>query len=76
MSNKVEKWQKLTAELNPNHMHSFKSWKKVEQSCIKIGMKLYMYKELRLQCTHCLYTFMESVVRKWQSLQSGKSDKN
>ena len=26
--NKVEKWQKLTAGLNPNHMHIFKLWKK------------------------------------------------
>ena len=26
--NKVEKWQKLTAGLNPNHMHIFKPWKK------------------------------------------------
>ena len=28
------------------------------QSCIKTGMKLY--KELRLQGNHCLYTFIES----------------
>ena len=33
------------------------------QSCIKIGMKLY--KELRLQGNHCLYTFIESEVRKF-----------
>ena len=26
--NNVEKWQKLTAEINPNHMHTFKPWKK------------------------------------------------
>ena len=26
--NKVEKWQKLTAGLNPNHMHIFKPWNK------------------------------------------------
>ena len=26
--NKVEKRQKLTAGLNPNHMHIFKPWKK------------------------------------------------
>ena len=26
--NKVEKWQKLTPGLNPNHMHIFKPWKK------------------------------------------------
>ena len=31
------------------------------QSCIKTGMKLY--KELRLQGNHCLYTFIESEVR-------------
>ena len=72
--NKVEKWQKLIAGLNLNHMHIFKPWKKDVQSCIKIGMKLY--KELCLQGNHCLYTFIESEVRKWQSSQSGKSDKN
>ena len=27
--NKVEKWQKLTAELNPNHKHIFEPWKKM-----------------------------------------------
>ena len=48
--------------------------KKDVQSCIKIGMKLY--KELRLQGNHCLYTFIESEVRKWQSSQSGRSGKN
>ena len=31
------------------------------KSCIKTGMKLY--KELRLQGNHCLYTFIESEVR-------------
>ena len=31
------------------------------QSCIKTGMKLY--KELRLQDNHCLYTFIESEVK-------------
>ena len=73
--NKVEKWQKLTAGLNPNQMHIFKPWKKKDvQSCIKTGMKLY--KELHLQGNHCLYSFTESEVRKWQSSQSGKSDKN
>ena len=39
-------------------MHIFKPWKKDVQSCIKTGMKLY--KELRLQGNHCLYTFIES----------------
>ena len=38
--------------------------------CIKIGMKLYT--KLLLQGTHCLYPFIESEVRKWQSSQSGK----
>ena len=71
--NKVEKWQKLTAGLNPNHMHIFKPWKKDVQSCIKIGMKMKLNKVLHLQGTHCLYTFIESEVKKWQS---GKSDKN
>ena len=50
--NKVEKWQKLTAGLNPNHMHIFKPWKKDVQICMKKGFK--GYKELRLQGTHCL----------------------
>ena len=26
--NKLEKWQKLTAGLNPNHKHIYKPWKK------------------------------------------------
>ena len=60
--NTEEKCQKLTAGLNPNHMHIFKPRKKDVQSCVKIGMKLY--KELRLQGAHCLYTFIESEVRK------------
>ena len=30
-----------------------------------------LYKELRLQGNHCLYTFIEAEVRKWQSSQSG-----
>ena len=68
------KWQKLAAGLNPNHMQSSNHGKKDVQSCIKISMKLY--KELRLQCNHCLYTFIESEVRKWQSSQSGKSSNN
>ena len=61
-NDKLPKWksdkQKLTAGLNPNHMQIFKDM----QSCIKIGVELY--KELRLQGTHCLYTFIESEVRK------------
>ena len=129
--NKVEKWQKLTAGLNPNHVHIFKPWKKNVQTCIKIGMTLYkdlcsqstivctlfiescgqkmtkvhkvekvtkinsrivsklhahlqtmektcakfqkdykMYEEFRSQGTHCLYTFIDSEVRKWQSSQT------
>ena len=32
--NKVEKWQKLTAGLNPNHMHIFKLWTK---RCAKLN---------------------------------------
>ena len=73
---KLTKWKsdkKITAGLNPNHMHIFKPWKKDVQNCIKIGMK--SNKELRLHGTRCLYTFIESAVRKWQSSQSGKSDK-
>ena len=71
--NKVEKWQKLTAGLNPNHMHIFKPWKKDVRSFRKKGLK--SYKELCLQGTHCLYTFIESEVRKWQSSQSKKVTK-
>ena len=70
--NKVEKWQKLVAGLNPKHTHIFKLRKKDVQCSIKIGVKFY--KELRLQDSHCLYTFLESEVRKWQSSQSEKSD--
>ena len=44
------------------------------QSCMMKEMKLY--KELCLQGTHCLYTYMKSEVRKWQNSQSEKSDKN
>ena len=36
--NKVEKWQKLTAGLNPNHMHIFKPWKK---RCVKLHKDSY-----------------------------------
>ena len=66
----MEKWQKLTAGLNPNHMHIFKPWTKDVQSCMKKGLTLY--KELRLQGTQCLHTFIKSEVRKWQSSQSEK----
>ena len=55
-------------------MHISRPWQKHVQSFIKIGIKLY--EELRSQGTHCLYTFIESEVRKWQSSQSEKSDKN
>ena len=71
--NKVEKWQKLTAGSNPNHMHIFKSWKKDVQSCIKTGMKLY--KELRLQGNQSIH-FHRIWGQNWQSSQSGKGDKN
>ena len=43
-------------------MHIFKPWKKRCAKLHKTGMKL-LYKELRLQGTHCLYTFIESEVR-------------
>ena len=55
-------------------MHISRPWQKHVQSFIKIGIKLY--EELRSQGTYCLYTFIESEVRKWQSSQSGKSEKN
>ena len=40
--------------------------KKDVQSCIKTGLKLY--KELRLQVNHCLYTFIESEFTKWKKV--------
>ena len=55
-------------------MHISSPWQKHVQSFIKIGIKLY--EELRSQGTHCLYISIESEVWKWQSSQSGKSDKN
>ena len=71
---KWRKWQNLIQGLYPNHMHISWPWRKHVQSFKKIGIKLY--EELRSQGTHYLYTFIESEVRKWQNLQSGKSDKN
>ena len=74
---KMTKWkkcQKLMQRLYPNHMHIVKPWRKHMKILKKIGIKLY--EELHSQGTHCLYTFIESEVKKWQSSQSGKSDKN
>ena len=71
---KWKKWQKLIQGSYPNTMHISRPWRKQVQSFKKIGIKLF--EELRLQCTHCLYTFIESEVRNWQSSQSGESDKN
>ena len=48
--------------LYPNHMHISRTWRKHVQSFKKIGIKLY--EELRSQGTNCLYTFIESEVRK------------
>ena len=45
----------------------------IVQSFKKIGIKLY--EELRSQGTHCHNIFIQSEVRKWQSSQSGKSNK-
>ena len=59
---KMEKGQKLIQELYPNHMHISRPWRKHVQSFKKIGIKLY--EALRSQGTHCLYTFIESEVRK------------
>ena len=55
-------------------MYISRPWRKHVQSFKKISKKLY--EELRSQGTHCLYTFIESEVRKWQSEKSEKSDKN
>ena len=71
---KRTKWQKLIQGLYPKHMHISRPWRKDVQSFKKICIKLY--EELRSHGTHCLYTFIESEVRKWQSSQSEKSDKN
>ena len=75
-NDKVNKVTKINSRIKSKpHAHAhFKPWKKDVQSCLKLSMKLY--KELRLEGTHCLYTFLQSEVRKWQSSQSGKSDKN
>ena len=54
----------MLKQVRQKHVQSFK----------KIGKKLY--EELHLQGTHCHNIFIESVVRKWQSSQSGKSNKN
>ena len=76
--NKVEKWQKLTAGLNPNHMHIFKPWKKRHAKLHKDRHE--MYKELCLQGNHCLYTFYRiwgqkmikfTKWKKWQKLIQG-----
>ena len=71
---KWKKWQKLIQGLYPNHMHISRPWRKHVQSFKKISIKLY--EELRSQGTHCHNIFIESEVRKWQSSQSGKSNKN
>ena len=70
---KWKKWQKLIQGLYPNHMHISRPWRKHLQSFKKISIKLY--EELRSQGTHCHNIFIESEVRKWQSSQSGKSNK-
>ena len=60
--------------LYPKHMHISRPWRKHVQSFKEIGIKLY--EELRSQGTHCQNIFIESGVRKWQSSQSGKGNKN
>ena len=71
---KRKKWQKLIQGLYPNHMHISRPWRKHVQSFKKISIKLY--EELCSQGTHYRNIFIESEVRKWQSSQSGKSNKN
>ena len=71
---KWKKWQKLIQGLYPNHMQISRPWRKHVQSFKKISIKLY--EELRSQGTHFHNIFIESEVRKWQSSQSGKSNKN
>ena len=70
----VEKVTKINSRIiSKPHAH-LKTMEKHVKSFKKISIKLY--EELRSQGTHCLYTFIESEVRKWQSSQSGKSVKN
>ena len=71
---KQKKEQKIIQGLYPNHMHISRPWQKHVQSFKNIGIKLY--EELRSQGTHSHNTFIESEVRRWQSSQSGKSNKN
>ena len=71
---KWKKWQKLIQRLYPNLMHISRPWQKHVQSFKKISINLY--EELCSQGTHCHNIFIESEVRKWQSSQSGKSNKN
>ena len=65
--NKLQDLIQTTCTFSNHGQKDVRSW-------IEIGIKLY--KEFCLHGTHCLYTFIESEVRKWQSSQSGKSDKN
>ena len=71
---KWKKWQKLIQGLYLNHMHISRPWRKHVQSYKKISIKLY--EELCSQSSHYHNIFIESEVRKWQSSQSGKSNKN
>ena len=70
---KWKKWQKLIQGLYPNHMHISRPWRKHVQSFKKISIKLY--EELCSQGTHYHNIFIESEVRKWQSLQVEKVTK-
>ena len=74
---KFTKWKKqqnLIQGLYPNHLQISRPWGKHVPSLKKVGIKLY--EEMGSQSTHCHNTYIESEVRKWQSSQSGKSDKN
>ena len=67
------KWQSSRSGKSSTFMLISRPWQNHVQSFIKIGIKLY--EELRSQVTHCLYTFIESEIRKWQWSQKGKSAK-
>ena len=54
---KWKKYEKLMQGLYPNHMYTFRPWRKHVQSFKKIGIKLY--EEFRSQGTHCLYIEVE-----------------
>ena len=62
MTKKVEKVTKINSRIISKPHAYLQNIARNVQSFKKIGIKLYV--ELRSQGTHCLYTFIESEVRK------------